>query len=316
MKTVDIVILTDSRYVNPINPNQYVQDVLIEDNLVKKALEKEGLIVERRSWDDPSFDWSTAKYLLFRTTWDYFDRFKEFSIWLEKTSKVTWFLNSEALIRWNIDKHYLQDLETKGIHCTPTRFIEKGEQLTLKELHQQTGWAETVLKPCISASGSHTYKLGIDNLERHEKVFKRLIENEAMMLQPFQHNIVTKGEISMMIFGGEFTHAVLKVAKPGDFRVQSDFGGRVQIYLPNKKEIEFAEKVIKACPEFPVYARVDIFEDNNGELTVSELELIEPELWFRLYPEAATKLATYIKKLLSGQALVLMTKSGRQSRPN
>ena len=295
MKGIDIVILTDSRYVNPSNPDQYVQNILTEDHLVKKALEKEGFIVKKRSWDDPSFDWSTTKFLLFRTTWDYFDRFKEFFSWLNTVNKVTKFINPEIIIRWNIDKHYLQDLESNGIHCTPTRYIEKGEDTNLKELHQQTGWTQTVLKPCISGSARHTYKLDIDQLTNYEEIFKKLIENEAMMLQPFQHSIVNRGEISMMLFGGEFTHAVLKVAKSGDFRVQDDFGGCVYPYTPTQKEIEFAEKTINACPELPSYARVDIFEDNKGELTVSELELIEPELWFRLYPQAADKLAAYIK---------------------
>ena len=30
-----------------------------------------------------------------------------------------------------------------------------------------------------------------------------------------------------------------------------------------------------------------MIRDNRGELCVSELELIEPELWFRNYPRAA-----------------------------
>jgi len=119
-----------------------------------------------------------------------------------------------------------------------------------------------------------------------------------MILQPFQHNIVSKGEISFVIINGEFTHAVLKNAKKGDFRVQDDFGGTVQQYTPTEKEISFAEKTVKACKELPIYARVDAFLDNNNKLALAELELIEPELWFRNNPESADKLAIAIQKII------------------
>ena len=48
----------------------------------------------------------------------------------------------------------------------------------------------------------------------------------------------------------------------------------------------------------PAYARVDVIWNNKSELVVSELELIEPELWFRLNPHAAI-LAKYINGLIA-----------------
>ena len=153
-----------------------------------------------------------------------------------------------------------------------------------------------ILKPCISGGARHTYKLNLENLESHESVFRELIAKEAMMLQPFQYNIVEKGEISMMVINGKYTHAILKIAKQGDFRVQDDFGGSVHDYTPTKSEIEYAENCVKACSEMPMYARVDIFEDNDGKIALAELELIDPELWFRKYPKAAQILANAINK--------------------
>jgi acyl carrier protein phosphodiesterase/glutathione synthase/RimK-type ligase-like ATP-grasp enzyme len=293
----DCVVLTDQRYLNK-GKDQYTQNVYTEDDLVLKALKNEGLNATRLAWDDTNFDWSNTKTILFRTTWDYFDRFDEFSIWLENVSKQTLLLNSETIIRWNIDKHYLNDLKAKNIHIAETFFIEKNTTKTLKEIHKSLNWKETVLKPCISGAARHTYKLNEENIEKHETIFKKLINKEALMLQPFQHNIVNKGEISLMVFNGTFTHAVLKKAKAGDFRVQDDFGGSVHDYKPTKDEITFAENAVKACIELPIYARVDVFEDNNGKIALSELELIEPELWFRKHPEAATILAKAISKLL------------------
>ncbi|AZJ35779.1 RimK family alpha-L-glutamate ligase [Tenacibaculum singaporense] len=297
MKNYDVIILTDKRYVNPQNLDNYIQNVLDEDNYVKTALENQGLKVARLSWDDATFDWSTTKYILFRTTWDYFDRFPEFSKWLNTVSKQTTLLNSEKIIRWNIDKHYLQDLQQNGIHICESYFIEKGTQSTLKELSLKYDLKDFVLKPCISGAARHTYKINSENINEYEETFSSLITEEAMIIQPFQYNIIEKGEISLMVMNGKFTHAVLKIAKSGDFRVQDDFGGSVHNYIPTKEEIAFAENAVKACVETPIYARVDIFTDNYGKLAIAELELIEPELWFRNYPAAADELAKGIKQL-------------------
>ena len=239
---IDIVVLTDKRYLKDSSSNAYKHNVYFEDKLVVDALESVGLSVIRLAWDNADFDWSTTKYVLFRTTWDYFDRFQEFSNWLSHVSKQTILLNSERIIRWNIDKHYLLDLKQNGIHIAKSHFIERNTSTTLKELYKQLAWDETILKPCISGAARHTYKLNKSNISQHENVFNKLIAEEAMMLQPFQHNIVKQGEVSMIVIDGKYTHAVLKVAKEGDFRVQDDFGGSVHEYFPSNDEIEFEGK--------------------------------------------------------------------------
>ena len=64
------------------------------------------------------------------------------------------------------------------------------------------------------------------------------------------------------------------------------------------EEITFAEKTVAACSPVPVYARVDVIWDNDNHLCVSELELIEPELWFRTCPGAAELFAEEVVKFL------------------
>jgi glutathione synthase/RimK-type ligase-like ATP-grasp enzyme len=297
----DVVVLTDHRYVSPTKKTPYIENVLLEDRLVVEAMQNEGLTVGRKAWDDPDFDWSTTRFALFRTTWDYFDRFAEFSKWLEHASQQTQFINSKELIHWNIDKHYLQDLSKAGVTIPKTLFIEKDSSITLSEAvakaQLEYGFASGsfILKPCVSGAARHTYKIGKDEIGKHESIFKELIAEEALMLQEFQHHIVSEGEISMMLFNGTFTHAVLKIAKAGDFRVQDDFGGTVHEYQPTEEQIAFAQNVVHAAPQLPMYARVDIFKDNDGNWALAELEIFEPELWFRLKPGAAGLLAKTIK---------------------
>ncbi len=291
MPTYDIVLLTDARYVNPTDIDQYTQNVLTEDRMVAEALEAKGLKVWRTNWDNPTFNWSDTRYVLFRTTWDYFHRITEFFSWFNKASKQTTMINSSELIQWNIDKFYLQELHQKGIDIPPTRFIAKGDPRTLADWVNASGWQELILKPAISGGARHTYRFMADEVANHENTFRSLIADESMLLQQFQNQIMHKGEVAFMVFGGKYTHAILKKGKKGDFRVQDDFGGTVHPYVPSSREIAFAERVVAACSPQPLYARVDVMWNNQDNPCLSELELIEPELWFREHPPAAHVLA-------------------------
>ena len=290
---IDAVILTEPRYIKD-SEKEYIHNVFYEDQLVINALTKKGYRAIRLSWDDPDFDWSQTKSIVFRSTWDYFHRFAEFFKWLEKVSKVTKLINSKTLIYWNLDKHYLLDLNKKGVHIPKTFFVEKGETQSLSKILSELNWDEVVLKPCISGGGRHTYRFKSKDAESFEAIYNELIQNESLMIQPLQKQVLTKGEVSIMMFNGIYSHAILKRAKPGDFRVQDDFGGTIHHYEPSDNEIEFAKHCIKACPELPTYARVDYFWDNNNQLALAELELIEPELWFREHELASDLMAEAI----------------------
>lgn len=298
MSQFDVVILTESRYVNPKKVDDYIQNILTEDGLLKNALERLGLKVVRKDWADPNFDWATTTCAVFRSTWDYFDRFDEFKSWLDKVEPLTKFINPIHQIRWNMDKWYLQDLESKGMNVVETLYLKKGEERSLVQIFKESRFKEAILKPTIAGAARHTYRLNSSTLNEYESIFENLIECEDMMLQPFQYNILEKGEVSFVVIGGTYTHSVLKKGKEGDFRVQDDFGGTLHEYNPSEEEITFAEDVAKACDPVPSYARVDVMWDNEGELAVSEVELIEPELWFRRNKNAADRLAEVIASRL------------------
>ncbi len=302
MQAYDIILLTTSKYLATSTDDPLFQNILLEDKLLGDAFEELELTHCRKAWDDPNFNWSSAQCVFIRTPWDYFDRYDEFSNWFQETTKVTQFINTGSLVEWNIDKHYLLDLKNSGVHIPKTLFIEPKTKTTLLESIEEAKSSKGfqgevfIIKPCIAGGAWHTYKFHLADWKNYENVFQKLISKETMMLQEFQKNIVMQGEVSMMVFDGSFSHAVLKKAKRGDFRVQDDFGGSVQAYQPTKNEIDFAEAVVKACPELPLYARVDIFNDNEGRLALAELEIFEPELWFRLQPEAAQMMAKCISE--------------------
>ena len=294
----DITLLTCRTYYKPDNVTPYIQNILLEQELLKSAFEGQGLKVDITYWDNPSYEWHQTKSVLFRTVWDYFERFNEFWEWLEQVKTKTRLINSYELIKWNIDKHYLKDISSWGIETVPTYFADKGCNMKLHEIAKRNQWKDLVIKPAISASAFKTYKILANEIQVNEKLFNSLVQERNMLVQPYFETITQLGEASLMVFDGKFTHAILKKAQPGDFRVQDDFGGTVHNYIPTKAEINFAEKVFETCKTKPVYGRVDIVWDNDKNFYLSELEIIEPELWIRNYPKCAERIAEAVDKIL------------------
>ncbi len=298
MKSYDVILLTEQRYENPPEPDWYEQNILTEDGYVIAALERHGLKVKRLDWATPDFDWASTRLAVFRTTWDYFDKIGLFLPWLDHVATQTELLNPYQLVRWNIDKHYLLDLQNRGVHIIPTHIVERGEACDLAEQMVRFGNSELIIKPCVAGTARHAYRVNPENIEELQAIFNTLVAAEAMLVQPFQHSVLERGEVSVVVIGGLARHTVLKVAKPGDFRVHDDFGGSVHAHEITPAERTLAERAYAACWPRPAYARVDLILDNDGQPAVSELEVVEPELFFRFNPEAAGLLAKEILKQL------------------
>jgi hypothetical protein len=296
MPTYDIILLTELRYEDPPKRTPYIDNILLEDQILTKALEKRNFKVGRFSWERNDIDWSDCTYILFRTPWNYTEKWDEFFAWFERVQKKVTFINPVPIINWNLDKHYLFDLEKKGVTIAKTIAIEKGSTKTLEEVVKELSCDEVVIKPFISASARSTYRIKLNDVHSYEFIFKECIQNEDMMVQEFQKSIPERGEVSLMFFGNTYSHSVLKKAKKGDFRVQDDFEGTVHDYTASEEELAFAQHAISQIDTLPVYSRIDIFRDNNGQLALGELELIEPELWFRNHEEAADLLADELVK--------------------
>ena len=299
MKDYDVVVLTDSRYVQPNEKNQYIENVLKEDGLLIEALNNLGLKTIKKDWNDSNFNWNSTKTAVFRSTWDYFDKFSIFQNWLSQVQNKCALINSYEQIKWNLDKHYLQDLKNWGLPIPKSVFINKMSGTKLKDIATNMEWNHIVVKPTISGAAKNTFQLKDQEIENFQTKWIHLTNKEDFIVQEFQKNIIKSGEVAVMLFGGKFSHAVLKKAKKGDFRVQDDFGGTVETITPSKEIIDLAEKAIKKLKPTPLYCRVDVIINNQNKAVIIELELIEPELWFRFKITAADKLAIYIKEFIN-----------------
>lgn len=301
-RSADIALLTDHRFTaSEAAPDDwYLRNILHDDGLLQAALAELGLTSLRLDWADPTVDWSQFRCAVFRTTWDYFERYAEFTAWLERIETQTRLVNAAHTIWWNLDKHYLADLERRGVPVVPSIYIEPGDGASLLAILGEMQWDEAVLKPCVSGAARHTYRVNASNAASLQSELVPLLATESFMLQPFIADITTNGEYTLMVIDGEVTHAVQKVPKAGDFRVQDDHGGKWTPYTPTAEQIAFAQRAMQSVTPLPQYGRVDMVRGNEGGWQIMELELIEPELWLRTKPEAATRLAAALARDLAG----------------
>lgn len=296
-----IALLTEHRYAGTTAPegDWYHANILRDDALLSEALAEHGITAQRVDWADPEVDWSQFRAAVFRTTWDYFVRYEEFTAWLSRVQQATQLINASETIWWNLDKHYLADLEARGIATVPSVYLEAGDVRTLSALFAQTGWSEAVIKPCVSGAARNTYRVTLENAQEVDRALAPFRAREAFMFQPFIQDIIAGGELTLVVIDGVVTHGVRKVPKSGDFRVQDDHGGSWTEYVPSEEEIAFAERAVSVCTPRPLYGRVDVVRGADGTLQTMELELIEPELWLRTHPAAAQRMGRAIAEAIA-----------------
>jgi hypothetical protein len=107
----------------------------------------------------------------------------------------------------------------------------------------------------------------------------------ATMVQPYLSGIADEGEYSLLFFNRRFSHAVVKKAAQGEYRIQSSYGGTDMPYQPSSADIDVASTVLAAVPGNLLYARVDMVRGDDGQLKLIELEIIEPYLYPLHAPE-------------------------------
>jgi glutathione synthase/RimK-type ligase-like ATP-grasp enzyme len=269
-----------------------------DDQPLADALAAGGVTVTPIPWTelDP-YAVIDSPAILLRSTWDYHRVPTMFVSWLqalEDSGRLTW--NPPEVARGNVDKVYLKNLEAAGIAIPNTRWIDEIDSSSIDRVLEDEAWTRAVLKPRIGATAYGTFlvergtPLSDDDL--------RPARASGAMIQELIPEVVERGEMSLVYLGGSFSHAVVKRAKPGDFRVQKDFGGHVEPTIPSPALLSFADRVMTHVPSGCLYARVDLVDSGRGPLLM-ELELIEPELYFSIVPDAADRMATLLIKALA-----------------
>lgn len=269
-----------------------------DDRLALDLLAARGHDTRAVVWTDATVDWAAFDVIVLRSCWDYHLRPHDFAAWLDLLADVRAPLeNAVALARWNMEKGYLRDLEERGVPVVPTTWLEPGTPQSLAALRGSTGWTDIVVKPAISATAWRLFRLPAD-VEVWPPELAQALEVQRFLAQPFQDAIMA-GEWSLVFFDGSFSHAVLKRPRPGDFRVQNDYGGSAEPGPPPAGMIAAAARVLDSLPKRPLYARVDGVDTARG-LVLLELELLEPALFLASDAAAPTRFVEAIERRMSG----------------
>ncbi|HEX9253264.1 MAG TPA: hypothetical protein VF870_13545 [Ignavibacteriaceae bacterium] len=259
------------------------------DKLLIEPLKSIGWSAEEISWRSESVNWNDYDAVIVRSTWDYQNNSEKFIKVLEKINNVSHLENNLELMKWNMNKNYLFDLEQKGVKIVDTIWEKSFNSILAHQYFDKLNSEEIIIKPNISANADNTFRLSKENFNEHIPELEKIFASREFMVQPFLKNIIGEGEYSLFYFGGKFSHSVLKKPKEKDFRVQEEHGGDIQPFAVSSEIIAIAESIIKKLFTIPLYGRVDLVRTNKKEFALIELELIEPSLYLNKDEQAPNK---------------------------
>ncbi|RED15331.1 ATP-grasp domain-containing protein [Parasphingopyxis lamellibrachiae] len=273
-----------SRLTLPASPDRrfdaFEHDLMID--CLAPVFAANGGSLTALAWDDANVDWSAFDAALIGSTWDYQDNLKTFMARLENIEAHTALFNSCATVRWNSRKTYLRELESKGVQTVPTLWLDTPREKDVQQAFDRLDNDDLVFKRQIGANAE-----GQCRLHRGDPVPPM---PEPMMAQPFLPSIQSEGEMSLIIIDGAFSHALIKSAAAGEYRIQSSYGGSERGHDADQKDRAAAAAIVEALDETPLYARVDMARGDDGHMLLMELELIEPFLYPLQGPELGARL--------------------------
>jgi glutathione synthase/RimK-type ligase-like ATP-grasp enzyme len=281
-----------------------------ESIFLKEALDNRGIETSIVYWEDPEIDWSEADLSISRTTSSYLFNPEKFFNWAKQVEETSTLWNPSHVMNWNHHKRYIMELQEKGIPVPETILIPQNTDKPFETILDEIPWEDFVVKPCIGAGSVGLERFNKDspdlkqhfmNLNRYgfHIDYPRLGRLDLLpcdtLVQPYLPEIIQNGEASLIYYGGEFSHSVIKYVKSGDFRAHPGWGAEVLLYNASPEEIEVGHNVLDAVGYPTEYARLDMMPNEEGPVVI-EVELIDPMMFFDHQPETAEAYAIHIEK--------------------
>lgn len=262
------------------------------DDLLIEPLSKYGWSVEKISWKKTGVNWNNYNVVIVRSAWDYQsdpDKFINVLTVIDNSSAKL--ENSLSILKWNMNKSYLKDLDSKGIKIVDTLWGKNFNKDNLPGYFDELNTGKIIIKPNISASAFNTFLVYEHNAEKFIPELLSVFDNKEFMVQPFLENIISEGEYSLFYFDGKFSHAIVKKPKQNDFRVQEEYGGILTSIIPDEQQLSISENILNQIYPLPLYARIDLVRIDKNNFALMELELIEPSLYFNMDSHSAKRFA-------------------------
>jgi len=247
-----------------------------------EALVNAGIDATLVAWDDPTANWDTPIPTLIRSTWNYALDVGRFLAWVDRASAAAPLWNPPHVVRANVHKRYLLELQARGVPIVPTTLARPGVPVAMP-------YSKFVIKPEVGAGSLDTrvFEPGDPAAATH---LAQILSRGFALIQPFMASVDEYGERSMIWIDGKLTHSIRKSPRfsgdnesiEGPFPIADD-------------EREVAEAALAPYASSILYGRVDLARDDAGQPRVMELELVEPSLFFARHPPA---LERFVGRLL------------------
>lgn len=257
------------------------ESAALETGLLREALFHRGFELQQVPWD-ARVDWGDYALTVIRSTWDYHHRRDEFLEWAQTVPRL---FNPARVLAWSSHKTYLRDLEKLGVPTVPTAWVPHQTSLSLKDVLDEYGWEEAVLKPAVSAGAEQTMRFTRESLLTAQSLLATICSRTDAMIQPYLRSVETSLERSLIFLDGAFSHAVkrepiLQTRRYVAFRT---------VAADDEKWV--ATQALQAVRDADLlYARVDLVRDDEGEVKLLEFELLEPYLYLPECPEGTQRL--------------------------
>lgn len=240
------------------------------------AFAEQSMELDLIPWREASSRASDYDAMLPLLVWDYFEGNEQaFLGEMLEASRETLVLNTVNVLKWNAHKSYLDELAARGAPVIETINVNRITEANVASAFETLGADKLVIKPQV---GGGAWRQVLYSKGDTFPPVSELPPGEAM-IQIFLPSVQTEGEYSFLYFGSEYSHALIKRPKDGDYRIQSLYGGTEETYSATDEEKKSAEAVLASLDEMPLYARVDLLRGLDGHLKLIELEMIEPYLY-------------------------------------
>ncbi len=261
----------------------------IDEALMLESFDRRGHEVYLAAWEDSTIDWSDFDAVIVRSTWNYPLNADRFADWIQHVDAATTLLNPANVMLGNLNKRYLIGLGERGVPTTPTHWVYPTAASSLRDILT----VKSVIKPVVGCGSLDTRVFEVNQVDEAMTWLSHQAKDREFMVQPFYNSVNTVGEQSIIVIAGKPTHRIIKHPRFSGQEERVDGPFEVDEYD------RIVQMIIEPIRDEILYARVDLMMDDDGLWRLSELELVEPSLFFIYCPAALEAMIDRVESLLS-----------------
>lgn len=281
----------------------------------ERAFAAADIDLEYRSWTMAA-DWDAYDLVVIRSPWDYPERTVDFLAWLRSVEHLPTLMNPAPLISWNLDKRYLAELDHAGVPTVPTGFADSlrrvdallGAQADRSRPGGSSG--EVVVKPPISAGSRNTGRFAVDDPAARALAELILGAGGTVMIQPAIASVAERGEVGVIVFDGEISHAIVKapILDVGGTLLGGSYREAITAADPTPAQREATMAAVDVVASIAahkrwlsddeplLYGRYDLVSLNDGTEALLEAELFEPSFFLDTDPDSPARFVEAVRR--------------------